>query len=246
MQLTDIVTISGNIRLASGLHIGGGDQAMQIGSIDNPVIKHPNTRHPFIPGSSLKGKLRTLLEHKLGVAQYNSGNPTDAAADYRDDKTAFDNAKKIAKLFGNGDPTYRADREKTLAKIIGPTRGVFADAMLSVKFMETMHDNTDFTLTESKSETAIDRLKGTAKGGSLRTSERVPEGIIFDFTISVKILDKTDYELVDMLIQGLRLLELDYIGGYGSRGYGKIVFENILKTEKGTTTPIQLPANPFA
>jgi CRISPR-associated protein Csm3 len=164
MQLTDIVTLNGTIRLASGLHIGGGDQAMQIGSIDNPVIKHPNTRQPFIPGSSLKGKLRTLLEHKLGVSQFNNGNPTDAAADYRGDKTAQENAKKIAKLFGNGDPTYRADKEKKLAKSIGPSRGVFADAMLSKAFMESMQENGEFTLSESKSETAIDRLKGTAKG----------------------------------------------------------------------------------
>jgi CRISPR-associated protein Csm3 len=246
MQLTDIVTLNGTIRLASGLHIGGGDQAMQIGSIDNPVIKHPNTRQPFIPGSSLKGKLRTLLEHKLGVSQFNNGNPTDAAADYRGDKTAQENAKKIAKLFGNGDPTYRADKEKKLAKIIGPSRGVFADAMLSKAFMESMQENGEFTLSESKSETAIDRLKGTAKGGSLRTSERVPEGIIFDFTLSVKILDQSDYALVDLLVQGLRLLELDYLGGYGSRGYGKIVFENLTMTKEGVSHSVTLPLNPFA
>lgn len=244
MQLTDIVTINGTIRLASGLHIGGGDQAMQIGSIDNPVIKHPNNRLPFIPGSSLKGKIRTLIEHKLGVSQFNGGNPVDATANYKGDAQAESNAKKVAKLFGNSDPTYK--NNKDLAKVIGPSRGVFADAMISKSLLASVNDNMDFVVSESKSETAIDRLKGTAKGGSLRTSERVPEGITFDFTISVKILDKSDYELVDLLIQGMRLLELDYLGGYGSRGYGKIVFEGLTLTKEGDRRPLDLPENPFA
>ncbi|MDD3596351.1 type III-A CRISPR-associated RAMP protein Csm3 [Sulfuricurvum sp.] len=243
MQLTDIVTLTGTIRLASGLHIGGGDQAMQIGSIDNPVIKHPNTRQPFIPGSSLKGKLRTLLEHKLGVSQFNNGNPADAAADYRGDKTAQENAKKIAKLFGNGDPTYKNNR--ALSSQIGPSRGVFADAMLSKIFIETIEDNSELVYFGTRTTTSINRLSGTAKSG-LHTSEHVPEGIVFDFTVSIKILETSDYALVDLLVQGLRLLELDYLGGYGSRGYGKIIFENITMTKEGESKTIELPLNPFA
>ncbi len=244
MQLTDIVTIQGQIRLASGMHIGGGDQAMQIGGIDKAVIKHPNTREPFIPGSSIKGKLRTLLENKLGTSQYNNGKPTDVKANYKGDTNALANAEKIAKLFGNGDPTYAKDADK--AKAIGPTRGVFADAMLSKEFIRAMEENGEFTLSEVKSEVIMDRLKGTVAGAGPRQLERVPEGVVFDFTVSIKMLQNGDDELVTLLVQGLRLLELDYIGGHGSRGYGKVKFQNLTITKSGITNALTLPENPFA
>jgi CRISPR-associated protein Csm3 len=244
MKLTDIVTIEGKIRLASGLHIGGGDQAIQIGGIDKPVIRHPNNQNPYIPGSSLKGKIRTLLEHKLGVSQYNKGKPSDVKANYENDDNARNNADKIAKLFGNGDPMYGKDTEK--AKAIGPSRGVFADAMLSRDFCDVMIENSEYTLSESKMETKIDRLQGTAANKSLRTIERVPEGVVFDFSFSVKILKDGDRELVELLKSGMKLLELDYLGGHGSRGYGKVVFEGLKITESGEVKPLTLPQNPFA
>ncbi|WP_297499767.1 type III-A CRISPR-associated RAMP protein Csm3, partial [Thermococcus sp.] len=56
------VVIRGRIKALTGLHIGSQRDVSEIGGIDNPVIKDPHTGLPYIPGSSLKGKLRSLFE----------------------------------------------------------------------------------------------------------------------------------------------------------------------------------------
>lgn len=121
---------------------------------------------------------------------------------------------KILKIFGSSGAYAETISE------LGPTRASFADCSLSEKSREERR-----TLFEIKSETAIDRIKGTAKSGSLRFIERVPADIAFDFSICLKILGKDDDDLLDYLLNGLKLLEMDALGGSGSRGYGKIRFE---------------------
>src|SRR3989304_7996305 len=67
MKLSKIKELKGTIVLKSGLHIGSGNMEMHIGGTDSPVIKHPHTLEPYIPGSSLKGKVRSLLEMESGL-----------------------------------------------------------------------------------------------------------------------------------------------------------------------------------
>lgn len=216
LQLIDIKEIKGRIVLGSGLHIGAGDTEMHIGGIDNTVIRHPHTQEPYIPGSSIKGKVRSLLEMKSGLMPETGGAPLQAS--HLKLKSLEDEQRveclKILKLFGSSG----ADAEKIAE--FGPTRVSFADCSLSEKSREEK-----LALFEIKSETAIDRIKGTAKSGSLRFIERVPAGIEFDFTVCLKMLSEEDKDLLDYLLLGLKLLEMDSLGGSGSRGYGKIRFE---------------------
>ncbi|MDO9530107.1 MAG: type III-A CRISPR-associated RAMP protein Csm3 [Syntrophales bacterium] len=224
MQLIDIKEIKGKIVLKSGLHIGAGDTEMHIGGIDNTVVRHPHTQEPYIPGSSIKGKVRSLLEMKSGVMYRTGGAPLQAKhldLEGLEDEQRIE-CLKIIKLFGSSG----ADAEK-IAKFAGPTRVSFADCFMSEESRERVREER-LTLFEIKSETAIDRISGTAKSGSLRFVERVPADIKFDFAVGLKMLGEEDKELFDYLLLGLKLLEMDALGGSGSRGYGKIefVFEN--------------------
>jgi len=208
-KLVNITTITGTIKLKSGLHIGGGDASMKIGGIDNEVIKHPITNEPYIPGSSIKGKVRTLLEWKLGLVGINNGKPANITKKYPTDKEKT-NALKIAQLFGNGGDIK--DNEE-LSKQVGSTRVSFNDCSLVEKIK-----------TEVKFENSINRI--TSKADNPRQTERVPSGAKFDFEVSIKVFEN-DNNLVELLKEGLKLLELDSLGGNGSRGYGKIKFENL-------------------
>ena len=69
MHLNRIIDLRGEIELLTGLHIGAGDLEMRIGGVDNVVIRNPRNNEPYIPGSSLKGKIRSLLEWRSGVVQ---------------------------------------------------------------------------------------------------------------------------------------------------------------------------------
>ena len=62
----EIKMITGTIQVVTGLHIGAGNSEMHIGGTDNPVIKNILTNEPYIPGSSLKGKMRSLLQLYTG------------------------------------------------------------------------------------------------------------------------------------------------------------------------------------
>ena len=215
MKLLKIKEIKGRITLKSGLHIGAGDTEMKIGGTDNPVIKHLHTQEPFIPGSSLKGKVRSLLEMKSGLMAKTGGKPL-AASDIENCKgKEKEEGEKILKLFG----TSGADDDGR--KELGPTRVSFADAFLNEDWRKKAEEN-QWLLTEVKAENSIDRIKGTAENP--RFTERVPSDTVFDFCIAVKEME-TDNDLEDFLIEGLKLLQMDALGGSGSRGYGKIAFD---------------------
>jgi CRISPR-associated protein Csm3 len=220
MKLTEIKKIEGTIALKSGLHIGSGNMEMHIGGTDSPVIKHPHTLEPYIPGSSLKGKVRSLLEMESGLMIYTDGDVVSV-------KTLQNNAVKnnadlmtkgeaILKIFGSSG----ADREDESA--FGPTRVSFNDCYLNDNWKKKAKDNR-WLLTEEKSENVINRIKGTAEHP--RFIERVPEGTQFDFRITFKILQDGDDQLFDTLLKGIKLLEQDTLGGSGSRGYGRISFQ---------------------
>lgn len=179
--------IEGKIKVVTGLHIGSGNTEMHIGGTDNPVIKNAVTNEPYIPGSSLKGKMRSLLR------LYRGGD---------------DSNELVVKLFGAGG-------DKKNAK---PSCLSFWDCFLT----EDWKKKQDKMYTEVKMENTIDRVKGTANP---RNTERVLPSAEFDFKLTVKTYDGEDV-LPDVL-RAMKLLEMDALGGSGSRGYGKIKFENL-------------------
>lgn len=196
--------ISGKIEVVSGLHIGASDAYSAIGAIDSPVIRDPISGDPIIPGSSFKGKLRTLL-----AKMYNESFATDHNGDH----------EKIRALFGS---SKKGDK---------PGRLLFSDMRMSN--WEDLHKKGAKTKTEVKFENTINRLTAEANP---RQIERVIRGAIFDLSIIYDIeysdnLDKDKEQQIEEDFQtlkaGFELLEYDYIGGSGSRGYGKIKLVDI-------------------
>jgi len=222
MQLMTIKFLTGQIELLTGLHIGGGDADMHIGGIDNPVIKHPVTKKPYIPGSSIKGKMRSLLEWELGVVDQTDGAPL-GYKHIENEKLTEDKkqgAKIILKLFGGAPDSHN---NTDLVKEIGPTRLAFWDCSLDDQWVKEMDDK-NLLLTEAKMENSIDRIRGVA--GNPRQTERVPAGAKFQFKLTLRE-HKGDGDLLDAILKGLRLIEISGLGGSGSRGYGKVRFNNL-------------------
>lgn len=214
MKLTRMKKISGSIELLTGLHIGSGNTEMHIGGTDNPVIKNPLTQQPYIPGSSIKGKMRSLLEWELGTVGETNGSPIAFEHLEKFSGAQLDGAKDIIRLFG-GAPKPNLD--DNLLRDIGPTRLAFWDCSLEESWVKEM-ESRNLLLTEIKMENSIDRIRGTAENP--RNTERVPAGARFGFNVSMRVHD--DEELTETLLRGLKLLELTGLGGSGSRGYGKI------------------------
>ncbi len=210
--------ISGYIVLKSGLHIGGSKDTMQIGGIDSPVIRNPLTNMPYIPGSSLKGKIRFLLEHYLDLV-------TDGSI------PEVKNGKilRTAVVFGHlkhekydTKPTRIIFSDSNVAGIIGEDGNIDHDAL----------ENPNLELSEAKTEVSINRLTGT-QGGGLRTIERVPAGVVFDLNIILRCYDEEeDKDDVNIILKGLKLLTNDALGGSGSRGSGKIEFRDLKVNDK--------------
>jgi len=215
MQLIKITRITADLELLTGLHIGAGDGEMHIGGVDNQVIRNPVTKEPYIPGSSLKGKIRSLLEWRSGALRDEDQEPL--GWDHWDDPRA----RPILRLFGvGGNPKTRFKE----AAELGPTRLSFWDCFLQRAWVTArQYDLPRFT--EVKSENMINRISGVA--GHPRQTERVPAGALFDFTLSFKRLDQDEENLLETVLAGLKLLELDSLGGSGSRGYGKVKFEHL-------------------
>ncbi len=204
------VALSARLRVVSGLHIGAGKDAIEIGGIDNPVVKTPEGK-PFVPGSSLKGKLRFLLEWAFGNIHY-SGKP------WGSEDHEFQTDDPVLRIFGTP-----AKKESWSS---GPTRLLMRDAMPHENWLRQAQE-----LTEEKTEVVMDRIAGKAmdRVGARRT-ERVPPSAEFNFEAAFRLYDvdedsgRRDLECLAWLIQGLDLLEQDALGGSGSRGYGQIRF----------------------
>lgn len=209
------IKITTTLTLKTGLHIGGTNVNIEIGGIDKSVIKNGFKKNqPYIPGSSLKGKLRCLLEQMRGASTV--GGNSD-----------------INKLFGvlkkNSKEEKTAEekpKEGCISKLI------VRDAYINKKSLKELEDcdNLDMPYTEIKSETSIDRITGTAKKGSLRQIERIPAGVNFDAEFIINVwkenetqdLKQEEKKLINLLEEGLHALENDYLGGNGSRGYGQV------------------------
>jgi len=196
--------IEGDIRLLTGLHIGGSRETVEIGGLDNPVIKTIEGI-PYIPGSSLKGKIRCLLERARNINS-KEGEPCGCGK------------CEVCLLFGSHN-----DKTKTLSRVI--IRDSFLDQE-DFKNNFGKYFDRDIEYTEEKTENIIDRIAGTARYP--RTMERVPAGAKFKFSSSIAFYEDDDVEkLVKTFVEGMRMLEDDYLGGSGTRGYGHIKFENL-------------------
>ncbi|MBD9052733.1 MAG: type III-A CRISPR-associated RAMP protein Csm3, partial [Holdemanella biformis] len=202
-MIKKILTVDLQIRLLSGMHIGGSDSSFDIGGADSSVFKDPLTKRPVIPGSSLKGKLRSLLTY--------------------DDE-----------MIDGDDITIRNDVTRNLFESVemdpntpSITRALFRDMTLTEDSARKITDILgDGVYTEIKAENSIDKLKGTAK--SPRFIERVPAGAEFEGQIVLTVFDGDDEEKMKSDIEkALNLLELNYIGGSGSRGYGRVKVLNL-------------------
>ncbi|MDD3558711.1 MAG: type III-A CRISPR-associated RAMP protein Csm3 [Melioribacteraceae bacterium] len=177
-----------SIKILTGLHIGVGSDRPEIGGIDNPFIKDPVSTLPYIPGSSLKGKLRCLLETES-------------------DNFNGENDPVIKKYFGGDDDS--------------PTRLIFRDIKLSDEYLERYSRGE--LQTEIKTEIKIDRTKGTAAPGALRTTERIPPGTVFAGDLLIRYLNEDELKSIEKMIkEAVELLNNDYLGGSGSRGYGAV------------------------
>ena len=209
--------ITGTIKLLSGLHIGAGKETVEIGGLDNPVIKHPHTGQPYIPGSSLKGKLRHLLEWEFGKVHPN-GQPWGHGP-----RGQYDLNDPILRIFGCSLSRTEWDG--------GPTRLIVRDAPLDEKWVRDTLQNGLF-LTEEKTEVVIDRIAGKAAQAGPRTMERVPAGAKFNMEMVFRFYDTNDGGEFDKkcfkwLLAGLSLLEQEGLGGSVSRGYGRVQFEQL-------------------
>lgn len=215
LKLLGKIVIRGIIEAKTGLAIGGSRVGLDIGGMDSPVIKDANGR-PYIPGSSLKGKMRSLME-KADGKKFNA-NLGSARIPIRihlcESKEEYDQCP-VCKIFG-------VPGNKDFSE---PTRLIVRDAnLVEDSITEEMKKNLDLEYTEVKFENAIDRITSAANP---RQNERVPAGAKFSFEMIYNIFDEKDKENLKEVFKAMKLLEDDYLGSSGSRGYGKIKFENI-------------------
>lgn len=201
MKLIDTKIITGTITLETGLHIGGAKATLDIGGLDSPVIKTPKGT-PYIPGSSLKGKIRTLMALKTGSHEIKNDNFL------------------IKKLFGYSGEGKAANGAEL-------ARFIFRDAMLDeVSFKQDFPEDCvvlETEYTEAKYENTINRTSG--KADNPRQIERVPAGAKFKFEVVINTFDTDTEDLEAALKDGFKLLEKNYLGGSGTRGYGKVTID---------------------
>lgn len=224
-QLTFLgkLILEGEIQCQTGLHIGAGKGSLEIGGADNPVVKDA-FGVPYIPGSSLRGRLRSLLEQSLGLAV---PNELVYLSKRRGQEVRIHNSDRpddeVCILFGrNPARVEKVTGEAFEATTATPARLTVYDAPLLVdSITPQMRENLDDELTEVKSENAVDRITSQANP---RTLERVPAGARFRFRMIFDVLCPEDKPLLARVVEGLRLLEDDALGGGGSRGNGRIAF----------------------
>ena len=216
--------LTGLIIVKTGLHIGADNDKVEIGGMDNPIIRNPMTREPYIPGSSLKGKMRALLEWQFNKVTPNDGKPCSCGS----------STCEICRVFGSANSKKNNDD----AKKRGPTRLIVRDAVLHEDDAEKFKNGKP--IIEEKSENSLNRITAAANP---RPIERVVPGIRFRFELVYRVIDdgdsgKRDEEYFKTVVcKGLQLLENDYLGGGGSRGNGRIVFAE-LQDESGNSVDI--------
>lgn len=239
IQLKGRVFLTFNIEAVTGLHIGGSETGIEIGGVDKVVIRDPITNRPYIPGSSLKGKVRSLLEKYRGLPlNRNIGGTAIHTCDKAEPYRGCD----VCQVFGvPGEMDFAT-----------PTRLVVRDVHLTEESARILTEqaHTDLPYTEVKTEVSIDRVTSAANP---RRMERVPAGAVFGpaelvYSVYEGVEDgtviadpKKDVARLRTLVEGLQLLEDDYLGGLGSRGSGKVKLQGIAVTVRSGTNYLGAP-----
>jgi len=255
IELKGRIFITFDIEAVSGLHIGGSDSGVEIGGVDKTVVRDRLTNRPYIPGSSLRGKMRSLVEKYRGLKQnqrIGQGYIHSCGAEYKGEELKTKGAAEyqncdVCQVFG-------VPGERDFAT---PTRLVVRDTFLSEESVKKLESaQTDLPYTEVKTEVSIDRVTSAANP---RQMERVPAGAIFQGAEMVYSIYEgeecfaiKDVERLSVLFEAMQLVEDDYLGGLGSRGSGKIKFRNIKieyradpKTERETLGEFPLGLEQF-
>lgn len=230
------ILVRATVKAVTGLRIGGAAGGMEIGGLDNPVIRDPVTNRPYIPGSSLKGKMRSLLTRALG-------KPIHELVKARRNVPAIHIhwCETKEEYWQGGVPcpicrTFGTAGERAFE----PGRLIVRDAPLLEELevpdenggvrrirWDDIAGNLDLPYTEVKWEAAIDVITAAANP---RQMERVPPGALFDASMLFAVYDEHDRDGLRTLLLGMRLLEDDYLGSSGSRGYGRIQFKDLRLT----------------
>jgi CRISPR-associated protein Csm3 len=270
--------ITADLRCLTGLHVGGTQEGFEIGGLDNPVIKDPFTEYPYIPGSSLKGKMRNLLEW---IVPCNSNGDSCIVKAIKEkvkgkykNKKDEDLKKRLCELTKKPESEFNGKSKDELLdeiakhevvkdeikpcscgkcdvcivfgssaeteEISGPTRltirdsfptGLFKDDGNRISTSEKPQEGTTIANwqilgenTELKMENTIDRLTSSADP---RQMERVPADSVFKVEMVYDVYENEDIQRMRIIFQGMQLLEESFLGGSGSRGSGKVKFENI-------------------
>ena len=227
IQLQGRIFVTGGIEVVTGLHIGGPRAALAVGGLQNAVVRDPVTRRPYIPGSSLKGKLRSLLEKHYSKSQQWLQHGVRIHVCYRfDDK-------------GNRVPDEEAYAKCEVCPIFGtpaqfgvlPTRLTVRDVPLDEDSARRLAGTrSELPFSEVKWETALDRVTAAA---TPRQIERVPAGTVFaPLELVYDVYEEADVERFLHLLDAMQLMEDDYLGGLGSRGSGKVAFRNLALTAR--------------
>ncbi|MBE7558151.1 type III-A CRISPR-associated RAMP protein Csm3 [bacterium] len=206
MKLKKYLKITGVFRCENGLRIGTSKDNIEIGGIDNPIIRDPISQRPYVPGSSLKGKIRPCWKSG-GTFQRARRVPCDCGN------------CMICKVFGCGSA---ARAKKLPASWCGTA---LTDE--SIAALEKARAERGVFFSEEKSEVSIDRRTGKAASMGPRTTERIPAGTEFNYEIVLRVYENDDEAAMKALLKrGMDLLQHDYLGASGSRGYGKVSFKD--------------------
>lgn len=211
-QIVKKFFINGTIEAKTGLHIGGTNIGMSIGSVDTTVVRNPINNQPYIPGSSLKGKMRSLTEKLEGKFGGSDNNNNIQKGPFVDDLNHY-----ICQIYGTMPEKIKNENSKV------PTlRLIVRDCPLTSESARMLEESeyTDMPFSEVKAETVIDRITSAAVP---RQIERVPAGAKFDMQLILNIYEGDDEKaLLKHVLKGLILVQNDYLGGKGTRGSGEV------------------------
>jgi CRISPR-associated protein Csm3 len=232
LKLIGKLILEGEMHCETGLHIGAGKGSLEIGGADNPVVKDSHGR-PYVPGSTLRGRVRALLEQATGAAVpselvFISKRKGQEVRIHQSDRPDDEICILFGRSPGRMEKVGGGDIESNHAT---PARlSVFDAPLVPDSITPQMRETLDDELTEVKSENAIDRITSQANP---RTLERVPAGARFRIRMVLDVLCPEDAALPGLLFEGLRLLEDDALGGGGSRGSGRVRFGDLKLTWRG-------------
>lgn len=205
MKKINHYVLRGTIELLSGMNIGGSDDMLQIGGVDRTGIRDPATLRPYIPGSSLKGRMRSCLEKARGT---DGREPCKCARDHC----------PVCRIFG---PYQKADHQ------LGPTRIIVRDAPLVGEF--TIENKTESTNKRDTGGAYNPRtVERVAPGARFALEIAMQE---YDIDNDFKYRDADDKEvkgrdaLWAVVMHALDLLEQTGIGAGTGKGYGKVKIE---------------------